>query len=266
MANPDRPTKALVVELETAPLRELSEMIANKGLAAAHEYIAEKPHPQLWQTLAENALEALDLPVADKAFVRCANYRGIAFTKRLLTLSDKMKQRAEVCVYFQRFDEAESIFREIDRKDLAIELRMRLGDWSRVELLIKSGGGDDELLRTAWNKLGDAAADRFAWAKAAAYYSQAKNLPGLADALYRQEDYEGLVRLIHTVPEGHTQLLLDLAAKFESVGIHEHAITAYIKAGEVKAAIDCCVVLNQWASAVELAEKYVKGGRCCCCY
>ncbi len=34
-----------------------------------------------------------------------------------------MKQKAEVAAYFKRFDEAETIYREIDRKDLAIDLR-----------------------------------------------------------------------------------------------------------------------------------------------
>jgi hypothetical protein len=57
-----------------------------------------------------------------------------------------MKQKAEVSAYFKRFDEAEAIYREIDRKDLAIELRMRLGDWFRVVQLLQSGGGDDALL------------------------------------------------------------------------------------------------------------------------
>jgi hypothetical protein len=57
--------------------------------------------------------------------------------KRLRRLDDKVKQRAEVAVYFQRFDEAETLYRDIDRKDLAIELRMRLGDWLRVVQLVQ---------------------------------------------------------------------------------------------------------------------------------
>lgn len=34
------------------------------------------PHPRLWRSLAQHALEALDLPLADKAFVRCADYQA----------------------------------------------------------------------------------------------------------------------------------------------------------------------------------------------
>jgi hypothetical protein len=72
-----------------------------------------------------------------QAFVKLVDYQGIQFVKRLRRLDDKVKQRAEVAVYFQRFDEAETLYRDIDRKDLAIELRMRLGDWLRVVQLLQ---------------------------------------------------------------------------------------------------------------------------------
>lgn len=41
-------------------------------------------------------------------------------------------QRAEVAVYFKRFDEAEQAYQRMDRPDLAIDMRMRLGDWFKV--------------------------------------------------------------------------------------------------------------------------------------
>lgn len=44
----------------------------------------------------------------------------------------RIRRRAEVSTYFDRHDEAENLFREIDRKDLAISLRERLGDCFRV--------------------------------------------------------------------------------------------------------------------------------------
>lgn len=45
---------------------------------------------------------------------------------------DKAKQKAEVAIYFKRFDEAEELYTSIDRRDLALDMRMRLGDWFRV--------------------------------------------------------------------------------------------------------------------------------------
>jgi hypothetical protein len=41
--------------------------------------------------------------------------QGIQFVKRLRKLDDPLKQQAEVAAYFKRFDEAERIYREMDR-------------------------------------------------------------------------------------------------------------------------------------------------------
>lgn len=65
-------------------------------------------------------------------FGRCADYQGIQFVKHLQKLDDKAKQRAEVAVYFKRFDEAEQLYHRMDRPDLAVDMRMRLGDWFKV--------------------------------------------------------------------------------------------------------------------------------------
>jgi len=47
-----------------------------------------------------------------------------------------------------------------------------------------------------------------------------------------------------------------LGDKFQSMGLSEAAVAAYVRFGDVKKAIDCCVVLNQWNQAVELAEQH----------
>lgn len=52
-------------------------------------------------------------------------------------LDDERKQRAEVAAYFRQFDEAENIYINMGRTDLAINLHMRLGDWERVKQLIE---------------------------------------------------------------------------------------------------------------------------------
>ncbi len=47
-----------------------------------------------------------------------------------------------------------------------------------------------------------------------------------------------------------------LQSAFTQVGLCEQAVEAFKKAGDVKAAIDCCVLLNQWDQAVHLAETH----------
>lgn len=39
------------------------------------------------------------------------------------------------------------------------------------------------------------------------------------------------------------------------MGLCKAAVDAFVKFGDVKRAIDCCVLLNQWNMAVELAEQ-----------
>ena len=50
-------------------------------------------------------------------------------------------------------------------RDLAISLRIKLGDWFRVLQLLKTGSGDcdDTLLEQAYNAIGDYFADRQKW-------------------------------------------------------------------------------------------------------
>jgi hypothetical protein len=51
------------------------------------------------------------------------------------------------------------------------------------------------------------------------------------------------------------------------VGLCDQAVEAFKKAGDVKAAIDCCVLLNQWDQAVSLAEthEFPQVGALVCC-
>lgn len=47
--------------------------------------------------------------------------------------------RPQVAVYFKRFDEAEQLYHKMDRPDLAVDMRMRLG--AGVLVCVWGGGG-----------------------------------------------------------------------------------------------------------------------------
>lgn len=128
------------------------------------------------------------------------DYAGIQLIKKLAAIQSEplrkvhyspLKQRrrslgfeAEVAAYFGRLDEAEKVYLEADRRDLAIALRKKVNDWFRVLQLLQvpspsspqplnsggalvfemgGGGGDDALLQEAWNRVGDYFADRQKW-------------------------------------------------------------------------------------------------------
>lgn len=66
--------------------------------------------------LAEAALQKLDLQTAEKAFVCCKDYQGIKFVKRLGNLQSESMKQAEVAAYFSRFEEAERMYLDMDRR------------------------------------------------------------------------------------------------------------------------------------------------------
>ncbi|XP_053476198.1 WD repeat-containing protein 35 isoform X1 [Ictalurus furcatus] len=257
MKNPERPNKDYLINFEIRSLRDSRALIEKVGIEDASQFIEDNPHPRLWRLLAEAALQKLELKMAEAAFVRCKDYQGIELVKRVDKLQSEDMKQAEVAAYFGRFEEAEKMYLDMDRRDLAISLRIKLGDWFRVLQLLRSGSGDsdDALQEQAYNAIGDYFADRQKWLNAVQYYLQGRNQERLAECYYMLEDYDGLERLAGTLPENH-KLLPDIGQMFVTVGMCEQAVSAYLRCNRPKAAVDACVHLNQWNKAVELAKDH----------
>ncbi len=66
--------------------------------------------------MGEKALEQLDLEVAETAMVQCKDYPGIQFVKRIKLLQNETLKKAEVEAYLNRFDQADKLYYEMDRK------------------------------------------------------------------------------------------------------------------------------------------------------
>ena len=77
----------------------------------------------------------------------------------------------------------------------------------------------------------------------------------MINVYYRLEEFTKLEGLIEKIQE-KDPLLNHLANKLQSVGLCESAVNAYVKFGDIKRAIDACVILHQWNQAVELAEEH----------
>uniref|UniRef100_A0AAQ4R3S5 WD repeat domain 35 n=1 Tax=Gasterosteus aculeatus aculeatus TaxID=481459 RepID=A0AAQ4R3S5_GASAC len=210
MKDPERPNKDNLINFEIRSLRDSRALIEKVGIEDATQFIEDNPHPRLWRLLAEAALQKLDLKTAEQAFVRCKDYQGIEFVKRLGNLQSEPMKQAEVAAYFSGFEEAERMYLDMDRRDLAISLRIKLGDWFRVLQLLKTGSGDcdDTLLEQAYNGIGDYFADRQKWFNAVQYYVQGRNQERLAECYYMLEDYHGLEKLTAVLPENHQLLLV----------------------------------------------------------
>lgn len=223
----EHPTKECIATWEIKSLRDTRDLLDKVGIDDATVFVEDNPHPRLWRLLAESALAKLELDIADRAFVRCEDYPGIEFVKKLKKLDDRFKQQAEVAVYFHRFEEAERMYIEdLDRMDLAQQLRIKLGDWFRVVQLLKSTShGDDKLMLKAWNKIGDYFADRLKWDFAAKYYVAAGEQKKRAECYYRMEDYTKLESLAFNLKPGDP-LLPAIAEMFTAVGMCDATVEA----------------------------------------
>ncbi|RTG82815.1 WD repeat-containing protein 35 [Schistosoma bovis] len=179
--------------------------------------------------------------------------------------------KAEILVYFKKYDEAETLLLNNDRSDLAVELRKRLGDWFRVAQLTKDTGVLMKDLEQAeiWNgivfaliyvhfKCQLSSTSQFYIKyllrdKAAGYYQQGNDLLKFAECLYQLEDYKGIERIIEELPDCH-DTLYDFGLRFANLGMIKQAMYAFIKCNRRKEAIDVCLRLNEWRVAYELAK------------
>ena len=255
MDDPENPEIEHIEDHNTKSMRDTQALLETASMEDVFQFIEDNSHPKLWRQLAEFSLRKLNFQVADKAFVRCGDYHGVQAVKRLQQLDSTDKQRAEVAAFFHNFDAAEEIYRGMDRLDLAVEMRMKLGDWFKVEKILEAGGGDDAAMAKTWNNIGEYYSNRQKWSKAVQYYTKAKNSKQLVRCFYALEDYQGLQTLLTVIPEGSLSIV-DLGEKFMGVGLCTQAVGAFLKAGEVKWAVNCCAFLHQWDQAIALAEEH----------
>jgi WD repeat-containing protein 35 len=93
--------------------------------------------------LVKQSLEQLDFVIAEKALLKLEDYMSLKIIKRIQMIGDKNIQKAEILSYYKKYDEAEELLMRIERVDLAIQLRMRLGEWQQVVNMILEVGGFD---------------------------------------------------------------------------------------------------------------------------
>ena len=98
---------------------------------------------------------------------------------------------------------------EPPREERATNLQL-IAMWFRVVQLAQSaasGAVNDEVLKDAWDHIGDHYRDRQQMDKAAQYYVQAKNWAQLANCYAKLESYEKLNAMVSELPAGDVDLL-----------------------------------------------------------
>ena len=76
------------------------------------------------------------------------------FCQRQQLMENRTLQKAEVHVFFSKFSEAEDLLVKSERKDQAIQLMTKIGDFENVMNLIMEGAGSDTLYMLITHTLG----------------------------------------------------------------------------------------------------------------
>ncbi|CAF1237686.1 unnamed protein product [Adineta steineri] len=250
------PSSDYITIYDNKLLRDMKTASEKLPLEQVSSLIEKDPHPQLWRALAEEALNHLDIKVAEHAFVKVHDYYGLQFLRRLQQFQGEQLKRAEIAAFLKRDEEVEKIYIHMDRKDLAYQLRRKLGDWFRVVQILQSGTvASDAMQNEAWNELGDFYYDRQQWATAVKYYEQSGNNSQAFHCYALVEDYVALEKLSRSLQE-NDPLLKPIGDTFATVGLSEQAVDAYKRCNRVQEAVQMCIEFSQWDMGIELARQY----------
>ena len=246
----------IVIQIETRNLRDLREHIkAKMPMDDIYKFVEQNPNRKLWELLARHALNSFDTATAEKAFTHMNDYMGLDFIKRLKSIDDDKLRKAEIAQFFMDYDNAEDIYNNADRKDLSIAMRLKLGQWDKViSLMNQSGVVQEDSMKVAYVQLANQYMDSKDYDKAEEYYKKANNVEGLINVWFATEEFDKASNYIEKIPE-QNEFLLFMGDKFETYGLCDEAVNCYLRYGDVKKAIDTCVLMNKWNLAVELAEK-----------
>jgi|TARA_B100001142_G_C14330077_1_gene653722 WD repeat-containing protein 35 len=170
-------------------------------------------------------------------------------------VNNEYLRSAELLVFSCCFDDAERIYKEAGYINLAIGLRIRLGDWLKAAELLTFDSSNAPSLSFAWNNIGEYYSERRKLTKAVEYYTQANNTSRLVDCIYALEDFRSFDQLVNAAPLGG-DILREIGSKCVSVGLCEPATRAYLRAGDIHSAVDACIDLNNWNEAMQIASDY----------
>ncbi|XP_065568434.1 WD repeat-containing protein 35-like isoform X2 [Artemia franciscana] len=256
LKNPEFPKKDHFVTMEVKSLRDTRSLLQQVGTKEATAFVEKHPHPRLWKLIGETALNSYNFEAAETAFVKCLDYRSVKLVQKLKATENQLLKEAELAAYFGDYEKAEKLYMQADRRDLAVDLRRILGEWDRVlHLLDSSASSTDEEYKEAWDALGEQFSDICNWERAIECFKKSGNTERLVDCYYQLELFDELENLVETM-DNNNKIVPKLADMFSSVGMCELATRCYLKCNRPRLAIDLCIKLNHWDSAISLAQKY----------
>lgn len=240
-------------EVEIPSLVSIKKLLSEREYDQAFTEIDGYKQGYLWEIAAEQALLNMDFDRAEMAFVENNNYAGLKFCQRLQSMENKLLQKAEIYGFFKKYEESRETLLRAERKDLAVNLMTKIGDYQGLEQAISKGDWDQALLNKSYRILANYYKDCLNWKKAGHYFNLCDEQDEIIDCHFMNKNTTELSDLVVQVSD--PEILVNIGEKLEALNCIESAAKAYEKSGDPKRGIDTCIVNNYWGAGVELAER-----------
>ena len=222
-------------------------------------------------------MENLDFDTAQKTMLQTKNFDGLDFLQKIKGMENNELKKAEISQYNSNFDEASKQYNKINRNDLDLAMQMKLGKWDKVtDIMSKSTESKEDNLKMAYNNFAEELMEKKDFDKAEENYEKSGNIHGLTRVYFAKEDYDKAANMLEVIPE-EDEFLEEMGEKFNSIGMCDEAVKAYVKYGNILKALETYVANNKWKEAIELSaqndfinmdqltekfgEEFIKSGR-----
>lgn len=217
-----------------------------------------------WRALGHGALDAMQLEVARKSFIRVRDVRFIELISRiekgLKRGEPEQLFRAEAYAYRGKFQEAAKAFAKAGRVEKAMEMFSDLRQFDEAktwaEEYAASKGGDTGIVQEFVHRQAEWAEEVSDYDSAATMYLQAKKFDKAIAILGKVNNKERMVDVMRALGDGDIKALRACAGHFARWGDTTHAKEAYNKLGDHAGLMSLYIESAQWDDAFALLRRH----------
>uniref|UniRef100_A0A7S0VDQ0 Intraflagellar transport protein 122 homolog n=1 Tax=Polytomella parva TaxID=51329 RepID=A0A7S0VDQ0_9CHLO len=222
-----------------------------------------------WRQLALESLQALQLEVARKAFIRIRDVRFVELVNRVEQtrkqgISESILQ-AEVLAHQGKYQDAARLYTSAGRMDLALEMFSDLRQFDEAKKWAEEFSrvrGDTEGVQALINKQAEWSEEVKNFEGAAEMYVKAKKFDRAIVILTRHQWWDKLAAVLRVLDKGNLpelRAMQQCALHFRRAGQFAYAKEAYLKLDDMRSLLQLYVDEHRWDDAFLLLHAHPEG-------